>query len=100
MPDEYTPLVITALEHYYAYTRAVQREDKRYEQVLEFFKRKGPAQEERDPVAKRKRGSNLASAIGSRAVRYRFSLISWFRRNRVCRSYARAGEYRKHFGGQ
>jgi hypothetical protein len=56
MPDEYTPLVITALEHYYAYTRAVHREDKRYEQALEFFKRKGPAKEERETVAKRKRG--------------------------------------------
>jgi len=56
MPDEYTPLVITALEHYYAYTRAVQREDKRYEQVLEFFKRKGPGKEEPEVGAKRKRG--------------------------------------------
>jgi len=56
LPDEYTPLVITALEHYYAYTRAVQRADKRYEQVLDFFKRKGPGKEEPEVGAKRKRG--------------------------------------------
>jgi len=25
LPDDYVPLLITALEHHYAYTRAVQR---------------------------------------------------------------------------
>jgi len=25
LPDEYVPLVVTALEHYHAYTRAIQR---------------------------------------------------------------------------
>jgi len=29
IPDEYVPLVVTALEHYHAYTRAIQREDAR-----------------------------------------------------------------------
>jgi hypothetical protein len=27
IPDEYLPLIITALEHYDAYTRAAQRQD-------------------------------------------------------------------------
>lgn len=30
VPDEYVPLIIKGLEHYYAYTRAVQRDDSRY----------------------------------------------------------------------
>jgi hypothetical protein len=30
IPDEYGPLIVTALEHYSAYTRAVQCEDARY----------------------------------------------------------------------
>jgi hypothetical protein len=33
IPDDYVPLLITALEQYYAYTRAVQREDTRYQQA-------------------------------------------------------------------
>src|ERR1700676_1627692 len=32
IPDDYVPLLITALEQYYAYTRAVKREDTRYQQ--------------------------------------------------------------------
>ena len=31
VPDDYVPLLITALEHHYAYTRVVQREDARYQ---------------------------------------------------------------------
>jgi 5'-3' exonuclease len=33
VPDDYFPLLITALEHHYAYTKAVRREDTRYEQA-------------------------------------------------------------------
>jgi len=29
VPNEYVPLIIKGLEHYYAYTRAVQRDDSR-----------------------------------------------------------------------
>ena len=29
VPDDYVPLLITAWEHHYAYTKAVQREDAR-----------------------------------------------------------------------
>ncbi len=30
IPDEYVPLILKGLEHYYAYTRAVNRDDSRY----------------------------------------------------------------------
>ena len=33
VPDEYVPLIVKGLEHYYAYTRAVQRDDSRYQQA-------------------------------------------------------------------
>jgi hypothetical protein len=64
VPDDYIPLLITALEQYYAYTRAVQREDTRYRQAADWFhrqrtptadkpvrtaKRKGPAPRVRRP---------------------------------------------------
>jgi hypothetical protein len=39
IPDDYVPLLITALEQYYAYTRAVQREDTRYQQAADWFHR-------------------------------------------------------------
>jgi hypothetical protein len=37
IPDEYLPLIATALEHYAAYTRAVQREDARYQEAADWF---------------------------------------------------------------
>ena len=42
VPDEYLPLIVTALEHYAAYARAVQREDGRYQVAADWFKRKQP----------------------------------------------------------
>jgi hypothetical protein len=39
VPDDYVPLLITALEHHYAYTRAVLREDARYQHAADWFKR-------------------------------------------------------------
>jgi len=39
VPDDYVALLITALEHHYAYTRAVQRDDSRYQQAADWFKR-------------------------------------------------------------
>ena len=39
VPDDYVPLLITALEQYYAYTRAVKREDTRYQQAADWFHR-------------------------------------------------------------
>jgi len=37
IPDEYLPLIVKGLEHYYAYTRAVQRDDSRYQKAAEWF---------------------------------------------------------------
>ena len=37
VPDEYVPLIVKGLEHYYAYTRAVQRDDSRYQQAAAWF---------------------------------------------------------------
>ena len=50
LPEEYVPLVIDALEHYYAYTRAKQHEDVRYQDAADWFKRKRPEAEEPAPV--------------------------------------------------
>jgi len=43
VPDEYIPLNMTALEHQHAYTRASQREDARYLEAADWFKRKRSA---------------------------------------------------------
>jgi hypothetical protein len=50
LPDEYLPPVITALENQYAYTRAKQADDTRYQEAADWFKRKRPAEEEPAPV--------------------------------------------------
>jgi hypothetical protein len=39
VPDDYVALLITALEHHYAYTKAVLRDDARYQQAADWFKR-------------------------------------------------------------
>jgi hypothetical protein len=49
VPDDYVPLLVTALEHHYAYTRAVQRDDFRYQQAADWFKRQ-PAPATDKPV--------------------------------------------------
>jgi hypothetical protein len=55
VPDDYIPLLITALEHHYVYTTAVQRDDARYQQVAAWFKRKRtPISEEPVRTVKRK----------------------------------------------
>jgi hypothetical protein len=54
IPDEYLPLIVNALEHYHAYTRAAQREDARYQQAADWFKRKRPAASE-EPERNQKR---------------------------------------------
>jgi len=55
LPDEYMPLIVNALEHYHAYTRAQQREDPRYQRVAGWFKRKQPSREDPARAPKRKR---------------------------------------------
>jgi len=37
IPDEYLPLIVKGLEHYYAYTRAIQRNDSRYHRAADWF---------------------------------------------------------------
>ena len=55
IPDDYVPLLITALEQYYAYTRAVQREDTRYQQAADWFHRqRTPISEKPERTVKRK----------------------------------------------
>ena len=55
VPDDYVPLLITALEQYYAYTRAVKREDTRYQQAADWFHRqRTPIAEKPVPTGKRK----------------------------------------------
>ena len=52
MPDDYVPLIINALEHYFAFTHGKQADDVRYQQAADWFKRKRPATDE-PGVAKR-----------------------------------------------
>jgi hypothetical protein len=52
LPDEYVPLVIESLEHFYAFTRAKQNEDRRYQEAADWFKRKRPVEEEPEPAKK------------------------------------------------
>jgi len=47
VPDDYVALLITALEHHYAYTKAVLRDDVRYQQAADWFKR------QRTPISER-----------------------------------------------
>jgi hypothetical protein len=60
IPDEYVPLVVTALEHYHAYTRAMKHEDARYLEAAEWFKKKQPSQEEPERTTERKRASKVS----------------------------------------
>ena len=55
LPDEFVTLIINALEHYYALTRARQQDDVRYQQAADAFKRKRPAAEEVEPMRKKAR---------------------------------------------
>jgi hypothetical protein len=60
VPDDYVPLLITALEHHYAYTKAVQREDARYQQAADWFHRqRTPIAEQPVRTVKRKRPAPL-----------------------------------------
>jgi hypothetical protein len=54
VPDDYVPLLITALEHHYAYTKAVQRDDSRYQLAADWFRRL-PATISENPVRTVKR---------------------------------------------
>jgi hypothetical protein len=58
LPDEYIPLVVTALDHYFAYTVAARREDAKYRAASDFFRqveRRGPGRETSAEGAKKKK---------------------------------------------
>jgi hypothetical protein len=40
LSDEEVKLIVEALEHYYAYTRAAQRDDSRYQELADKLKKK------------------------------------------------------------
>jgi hypothetical protein len=55
-PDRFIQLAIKALDHYYEYTLAVQREDTEYREAADYFReieRMGPRREEGTPEAKK-----------------------------------------------
>jgi hypothetical protein len=53
-PDE-LQMVLQALEHYHAYTKAVKRDDDKYRDLAERLKKQGPAREEPQRAGKKKR---------------------------------------------
>jgi hypothetical protein len=59
VPDDYVALLITALEHHYAYTRAVQRDDSRFQQAADWFKRQ-PTPLPEKPVRTVKRNGGVS----------------------------------------
>ena len=48
-------MVLQALEHYYAYTKAVKRDDDKYRDLALRLKKQGPAREEPERAGKKKR---------------------------------------------
>ena len=40
LSDEEVKLIVEALEHYYAYTRATQRDDSRYQELADRLRKK------------------------------------------------------------
>jgi hypothetical protein len=55
IPDEYVPRILTAIEHYGAYLKATQRDERLYEEVLNFLNRKAPTKEELSrPITKKR----------------------------------------------
>jgi hypothetical protein len=59
LSEEELQLVYRALDHYYAYTHATQRDDARYKALAERFSapEKKPAAVEQSPMKKKKRAS-------------------------------------------
>jgi hypothetical protein len=54
IPDEYTHRILTALEHYAAYMKATNRDERLYLEVADFLKKKGQGIEESQRAAKKK----------------------------------------------
>jgi hypothetical protein len=55
LTDEQIPMVVRALEHYAAYLRATNRDERFYVELVESLKRKGQAKEEPARTVKKKR---------------------------------------------
>jgi len=55
IPDDLAPLVVRALEHYAAYMKASNRDERPYLDIAESLKKKGQAKEEPERTAKKKR---------------------------------------------
>ena len=54
IPDEYLPLIPVALDHYYAFTRAVQRDNIAYKEAADFFRAHQPKEPGEKPRRARK----------------------------------------------
>jgi hypothetical protein len=55
IPDDYLPLVVTALDHYYAYTKAVHREESRYQEAADWFRVRLPKEDEAEVKPRRRK---------------------------------------------
>jgi hypothetical protein len=55
IPDDQAPNLIRALEHYAAYMRATDRDERPYLELADSLKRKGQGKEEPARTAKKKR---------------------------------------------
>jgi hypothetical protein len=53
--DEYVPRILAALEHYAAYMKATNRDERPYLEIAESLTRKGQAKEEPARAVKKKR---------------------------------------------
>ena len=53
-PEE-LQMVLQALQHYHAYTKAVKRNDEKYRVLAQRLKKQGPAREEPERAGKKKR---------------------------------------------
>ena len=55
IPDDLAPLVVRALEHYAAFMRATNRDDRPYVDLAELLKKKGQGKEEPVKAVRKKR---------------------------------------------
>jgi hypothetical protein len=55
IPDDYIPLILGALETQDAYTKTINRDDLRYLEAADFFKKKSVSSESAEPVKKKRR---------------------------------------------
>ncbi len=68
IPDEYVPLIVKGLEHYYAYTRAVQRDDSRHQKAADWL--------QAELIAKIARPGQIGAGSGGPASPARVSALT------------------------